>query len=369
MTAVDETQTAQPPDSALEEGGALMERLFGDLLGSLELATVHLGSQLGLYAALSEPRTAAELAAGAGIDERYAQEWLEQQAIGGLVEVAEPGDVRTRRYVTSPGQRLALVETESPVYATSMALLLGGVATALPRLPEAYRNGSGISFGEYGDDVRLGQGLFNRGAFLDQLVQEWVPAMPEVAQALARDGAAALDLGCGVGWSSIALAKAYPALTVLGVDNDDASIMDARTHAAEAGLQDRVRFEVNDADADLGEESYDVAFFFEALHDMAHPVEALVAARRSLRPGGQVVVMDERAEEEFAPEGSPIERLLAASSVLHCLPVGRSQPDSAATGALFRPRVLRRYADRAGYTGVEVAAIEHDLFRFYVLTP
>ncbi len=102
---------------------------------------------------------------------------------------------------------------------------------------------------------------------------------------------------------------------------------------------------------------------------MAHPVEALVAARRTLRPGGRVVVMDERAEEEFAPGGSPIERLLAASSVLHCLPVGRSQEDSAATGALFRPHMLEHYAQHAGYADVEVVPIEHDLFRFYVLTP
>ena len=364
MTAVDAA-----PQVALEEGGGVMERLFEALLGSLELATVHLGSQLGLYAALARPRTAEELAAETGIDERYAREWLEQQAISGLVDVAEAGDTRTRSYVTSPGQHLALADSESPVYAAAMALLLGGVSTVLPRLPEAYRTGAGISFGEYGDEVRLGQGLFNRGPFLEQLTQEWVPAMPDVAALLSREGASVVDLGCGVGWSSIALASAYPRLSVLGVDSDDASIMDARTHAAAAGLGDRVRFEVTDADTDLGEGWHDVAFFFEALHDMAHPVEALVAARRSLRAGGRVVVMDERAEEEFAPGGSPIERLLAASSVLHCLPVGRSQDDSAATGALFRPHMVQHYAQHAGYAGVEVAPIEHDLFRFYVLTP
>jgi len=139
-------------------------------------------------------------------------------------------------------------------------------------------------------------------------------------------------------------------------------------NAARAGLADRVRFEVSDADTDLGEAAYDVAFFFEALHDMAHPVGALASARRALRRGGRVVVMDERAEEQFAPGGSEIERLPAASSVLHCLPVGMSQPGSAATGAMFRPDTMRRYAREAGFTGVELAPIEHDLFRIYVLT-
>ena len=365
MTAVETT----PDQAAIEAGGAIMERLFMAMLGSLELATVHLGSQLGLYAALAEPRTADELAAACGIDARYAREWLEQQAIGGLVDVAASGDERTRRYVTNPGQHQALADSESPVYAASLALLLGGVGAVLPRLPATYRNGTGISFGEYGDDVRLGQGLFNRGAFLGQLVPDWLPAIPDVATLLSRDGASALDVGCGVGWSSIALAQAHPELTVLGVDSDDASVMDARVHAAEAGLESRVRFEVSDADTDLGDGDFDVAFYFESLHDMAHPVEALASTRRSLRPAGRVVVMDERAEEEFAPGGSEVERLLAASSVLHCLPVGRSQDDSAATGALFRPTTMRRYATEAGYAQVEVAPIEHDVFRFYVLTP
>ena len=238
-----------------------------------------------------------------------------------------------------------------------------------PCCPRSTGPGSGIPFGGYGDDVRFGQALFNRGGFLGQLTQEWVPALPGVAALLSRPGARALDLGCGVGWSSIALAAAYPGLEVLGIDSDDASVMDARANAEAHGVADRARFEVADADTPLAEAAYDVAFYFEALHDMAHPVESLAAVRSALRPGGVVVVVDEAAEEEFAPGGSEVERILAASSVLHCLPVGRSQPDSEATGALFRPATMRSYAARAGYSAVEVAPIEHDLFRFFVLTP
>ena len=156
---------------------------------------------------------------------------------------------------------------------------------------------------------------------------------------------------------------------MLGIDSDDASVMDARRNAAEAGVGDRVRFEVADAAAPPGEEGYDVAFYFEALHDLPHPVESLSAVRSALRPGGLVVVVDERAEEEFAPGGTEIERLLATSSVLHCLPVGRSQQGSASTGALFRPSLMREYSARAGYSSVEVAPVTHDLFRFFVVRP
>jgi SAM-dependent methyltransferase len=355
--------------TAPEITGEVTGRLFGSTLGALELATVHLGVKLGLYDALATPRTAAGLAEAAGIDERYAREWLEQQAIAGLVSVLEPGGADTRVYGLDGEQAASLADPGSPLYAGAMALMLGGLGVVLPDLPRIYRTGEGIAFGAYGDDVRLGQGLFNKAGFLDQLTQEWVPALPGVHELLARPGARALDLGCGVGWSSIALARAYPDLHVLGVDNDDASVMDARSHAEAAGLADRARFEVVDADAPLEPASYDVAFYLESLHDMAHPVASLREVRSALRPGGRVVVMDERAEGEFAAGGTEIERLLAASSVLHCLPVGRSQPASEGTGALFRPSTMREYAARAGYAATEVAPIEHDMLRFFVLAP
>ncbi|MBF4769307.1 methyltransferase domain-containing protein [Nocardioides agariphilus] len=353
----------------IELTGAVTERLFASLLGALELATVHLGVRLGLYEALATPRTAAGLAEVAGIDERYAAEWLEQQAISGLVSVTEPGDRETRVYGLDAEQALSFGDPESPAYAGAMALLMGGVGRVIEQLPEIYRTGGGIAFGGYGDDVRLGQGLFNRSGFLGQLTQEWLPAIDGVGDLLGRPGARALDIGCGVGWSSIALASAYPGLTVLGIDSDDASVMDARRNAAEAGLGERVRFEVGDAAAPPAGEGYDVAFYFEALHDLPHPVESLAAVRSALRPGGVTVVVDERAEEEFAPGGSEVERLLATSSVLHCLPVGRSQPGSAGTGALFRPSVMRDYAARAGYAGVEDVPVTHDLFRFFLVRP
>ncbi|MBF4765927.1 class I SAM-dependent methyltransferase [Nocardioides islandensis] len=369
MTAVDES--TQEVTGAVT--GAVTGRVFESLLGALELATVYLGVRLGLYAALAAPRTAAGLAEATGTDERYAREWLEQQAIAGLVTVVDDGDAAGRVYGLDAEQSATFGDDESPLYAGAMALLVGGLAEVMTRLPDTYRTGQGIPFGAYGDDVRIGQALFNRAGWRDQLAQEWVPALPGVGELLSRAGARAVDLGCGTGFSSVALATAYPDLQVLGVDSDDASVMDARENAEAAGVADRVRFEVADADTPLDWSSdggsYDVAFYLEALHDMAHPVESLAAVRAALRPGGVVVVVDERAEEEFAAGGSDVERLLAASSVLHCLPVGRSQEGSAATGALFRPSTMREYAARAGYAEVEIAPIEHDVFRFFVLRP
>ncbi|HET6167201.1 MAG TPA: class I SAM-dependent methyltransferase [Marmoricola sp.] len=352
-------------EAVVTDAGGLVERLFLATIGAVEVTTVYLGVRLGLYEELGEPRTAAELAGAAGIDTRYAEEWLEQQATAGLVDVAEPGSRSDRRYRLTDAQSLVLADADSPFYGGSLGLLSAGVGVVLPQLVDAFRTGAGISFGGYGDDVRLGQALFNKTGFLEQLTQEWIPTLG-VGELLSAPGATALDLGCGTGWSSIAMAQAYPGLSILGIDSDEASVMDARANAADAGVGDRVRFEVASADEPLPA-TYDVAFYLECLHDFGHPVESLAAVRAALKPGGAVVVMDERAEEEFTPDGSPIERAFAAFSVLHCLPVGRSEPDSAATGTLFRPSILREYAARAGFASVEVSPIEHDMFRFYVL--
>lgn len=368
-TTDDTGASAGPEPAVASSAEALMGRLFEALLGSLEVSTVYLGLKLGFYPELTQPRTAAEVSEATGVLPRYVREWLEQQAISGFLDVDDATDPEQRRFWLSDDQAAVLLHEDSPLYGGAMALLGGGCGAVLPRVLQAWRDGTGLSFGEYGDDVRIGQGMFNKGGYFGPLVEEWLPAMPEVQQLLARDGASALDVGCGVGWSTLALADAFPNLAVVGTDSDEASILDARANAADAGLGERLRFEVRLSDAEPRPSEHDVVFFFECLHDMAHPVAALRAAHTSLRPGGRVVVMDERAEETFGPNGTPTERLFGAASVIHCLPVGLSEPDSAGTGTLFRPDILRRYAGQAGFSSVEIAPIEHEMMRFYVLEP
>jgi 2-polyprenyl-3-methyl-5-hydroxy-6-metoxy-1,4-benzoquinol methylase len=354
------------PSSVEEEAGALAGRLFEAALAVLEFPTIWLGTKLGLYAAVTEPGNAAEVAARSGVRERYAREWLEQQAIAGLITVedaaAPPAE---RRYVLSDAQRLVLHD-DSPFNLGALAYFSGGLGESLPHVLDAWRTGSGLSYAAYGDDFRTGQGLFNKGDYHGSLTTSWLPSVPELEAALGRDGARALDVGCGVGWSSIALAKAYPGLSVLGIDSDESSVMDARANAASAGVSDRVRFEVRAAQEGAPGE-FDAAFFFECLHDLGHPVPALTAVRSTLREGGVVFVMEEGAAEEFAPDGSPVERILAASSVLHCLPVGLSEDGAEGTGALLRPATLAAFAEQAGYASSEVLPIEHDMMRFYLL--
>jgi ubiquinone/menaquinone biosynthesis C-methylase UbiE len=199
---------------------------------------------------------------------------------------------------------------------------------------------------------------------------EWLPAIAEVDRRLrAAPPARVADIGCGTGWSSIAMGSAYPRITVDGFDLDPDVIAAASENARRAGVADRVRFTVLDAaDPDLPGR-YDLVTVFEALHDMARPVEALAAARRMLAEGGSVVVADEPVADEFTAPASEMERYAYAWSVVSCLPSAMGDPETAATGAVMRPATLARYARSAGFARTEALPVETEVWRFYRLIP
>lgn len=245
------------------------------------------------------------------------------------------------------------------------------MSAVYPALTEAFRGGDGVPYADYA--VHDAQGNFNRPAYLALLTTEWLPAVPGVTGIFATGAQVRVaEIGSGEGWAAIAIAKAWPHVHVDGFDVDEASVAAARRYAAEAGVSDRVRFEVADvadtASFDTAAGSYDVLLAFEMIHDLARPVEALRTLRRLGKAGAVFLVMDERVREEFDPSSEdPMERFFYAASVLHCLPVGRSESPSAATGTVMRPATLRRYAAEAGFSDTEVLPIDHDLFRFYQL--
>jgi 2-polyprenyl-3-methyl-5-hydroxy-6-metoxy-1,4-benzoquinol methylase len=178
-----------------------------------------------------------------------------------------------------------------------------------------------------------------------------------------------LDVGCGVGWSSIAMASAYPHVVVDGVDPDEMSLERARANAEAAGVADRVRFHTSDAAALQSEGPIDLATAFECIHDMAQPVEVLKSVRGALHDDGAMLVVDERTREAFTGEPDPLESYFYGWSLFECLPAGMADRPSAETGTVMRPDTLRRYATEAGFGGFEILPIEHDAFRLYLLRP
>ncbi|MDQ4018535.1 MAG: class I SAM-dependent methyltransferase [Actinomycetota bacterium] len=349
---------------------ALVERLFEGTIEAVELLSVHLGVQLGLYAVLADgvARTPAELARDGGIAERYAREWLEQQAVAGFLEV-EGGDGE-RRFRLPAEHAAVLAEPENPAYVAPFAHLVAGIGGVLPRLVEAYRTGEGVPYSDYGRDFREGQGGINRPTFTHDLPGEWIPALPDVHERLVNgDSPRVAEIGSGEGWASIAVARAYPNARVDGFDADPASVESARAAAERAGVAARVRFEIADAATLGGEGEYGLVLVLETLHDLARPVEALAAMRSLLAPGGCVLVVDERVADDFVAPGDPTERMMYGWSVLHCLPTQLVEADSAALGTVLRSHTVEELAKEAGFARCTVLPIENDLFRLYRLDP
>ncbi|MDQ4024234.1 MAG: class I SAM-dependent methyltransferase [Actinomycetota bacterium] len=352
---------------------ALVERLFEATLGAMDVLAVYLGDRLGLYRALAErgALTSGELAEATGTHERYAREWLEQQAASGILEVDDAGaGAQQRRYSLPPGHDEALLDETSLNYVAPVGKLVAACAKPLEAVLRAFRSGEGVPYADYGIDLHEGQAAFTRPMFESLLGTEWLPAVPAVHERLQADPPARVaDIACGEGYSTLAIARAYPKVTVDGIDLDRASIEAARSHLAGSGVEDRVTFHHRDAaDAEL-EGVYDLVYMHESLHDMSYPVEVLRACRRLLADGGSVVIGDERVADRFTAPGDELERFYYGFSILHCLPVGMVGEGAAGTGTVMRADTVRRYAEEAGFAEFEVLPIENDFYRFYRLKP
>ncbi len=366
MTSVP-SQTVAPEVETVPTADDLAGRLFASALGAIDLLSIHLGDRLGLYRAVAEldEPTAAEVAGRTGVHPRYVREWLEQQAVTGLL--AAHGDGDQRRFVLPDAAREVLLDETSLNFLAPLARMFAASAAKLPELLQAYRTGGGVSWDDLGPDARESQADMNR-PWYEQRLGAALAGVPELDAVLRRPGARIADLGCGGGWSSIALATAYPEAMVDGYDVDAPSIALATRNAAASGVGDRARFHrVDVSGSDVGA-GYDAVFAFECVHDLAAPVEFLATARRAASPHGVTVVMDEAVAREFTAPGDELERMMYGFSLLVCLPDGMSQQPSAGTGTVMREGTLREYARAAGFADVEVLPIEDfAFFRFYRL--
>ncbi|TDD30465.1 class I SAM-dependent methyltransferase [Kribbella turkmenica] len=359
-----------PSNESDDRTKALADRLLRHAGAALEIYTIYVGERLGLYKSLAEqgPATSVELAARTGTAERYIREWLEHHAACGLLDVDDTGAAPDVRRYTLPADHIpVLADPDDVRYQAHQGVEIARAGRALPDLVEAFRTGDAPPPLAWEPE---GRAEWNRPLFLNLLAKEWLPAIPEIDRRLRSDPAARVaDIACGTGWAAIAVAQAYPRVTVDGFDLDGDAIAAARKHAEEAGVADRVRFAVADASALSRTTGYDLVTIIEAVHDMSRPVEALASARRMLADGGVVLVVDELVEDEFTAPASEFERYHYSWSVLACLPGAMGDPRSAATGAVMRRSTLRRYATEAGFRDLDVLPVEHDYLRFYRLIP
>ena len=360
-------------DAVASQRDAFIERFMQFASGTFSLFSIYIGDRLGLYRALAEagPATSSELAKRTNTHERYIREWLEQQTVVGILEVQDENHGSdSRRFSLPAGHVEPLIDCGSLNYMVPMSQLLVGAVRPLPAVLDAYRNGGGVSFDEYGADLREGQAAINYPAFWNQLPAEWLPAITDIHDRLRSDPPARVaDIGCGYGWSSLGMARGYPDIHVDGFDLDAPSIERAQENAIRNGLTQRVHFQVRDAGDPSLAGHYDLVTAFECVHDMNNPVGALETMRRLVKKDGTVLVVDERVGDAFTSKGNDVEWMMYGWSILHCLPVGMTDENAAGTGTVMRTDTLKRYATEAGFSNVEVLPIEHFFFRFYRLTP
>jgi 2-polyprenyl-3-methyl-5-hydroxy-6-metoxy-1,4-benzoquinol methylase len=316
--------------------------------GSAGLAVI--GNRLGLYVALAEgPATSAQFAQRTGYAERYLREWLRNQAAGGYVSY----DAATGEFFLSPEQEYCLADPDGPNLSAAFLISLGYLR-AEQQLTDAFRTGQGFAWHEHHEDVHVGCDAFYRPGYVAELVPNWIPALDGVDATLTAGGRIA-DVGCGLGSSSVLMAQAYPNTTIVGSDYHAESIDLARKKVGEAGVGDRVSFEVATAQTFTGS-GYDLVTMFDCLHDMGDPVGAARRVREALAPDGTWLLVEPNASDVVEENFNPVGRLYYAGSTFLCVPNGLSQPGGYALGAQAGEAAIREVATTAGFTRFRRAA-------------
>jgi ubiquinone/menaquinone biosynthesis C-methylase UbiE len=335
------TQTAIDNDKVMEFVG----QFAADLGATVAAGTIVLGDRLGLYRALaSGPATASELAERTGTNARYVTEWLRGQAAGGYVEY----DASADRYSMTPEKAFALADPQGPLFLPGAFELALGTIAAVPRMEEAFRTGAGMGWHEHDHQVFSGCEKFFRPGYLAHLVAEWIPALDGV-QATLEAGGRVADIGCGHGASTVLMAEAFPSSRFVGSDYHDGSIAEAGKRAAEAGVTDRVSFEVAGAQSFSGS-GYDLVTSFDCLHDMGDPLGAARHVRSSLAKDGSWLIVEPAAADTVAENLNPVGRVYYNFSALLCVPNALSQSGGYALGAQAGEKAIRQVCTDAGFT-------------------
>jgi 2-polyprenyl-3-methyl-5-hydroxy-6-metoxy-1,4-benzoquinol methylase len=327
-----------------EKLNALLDRFVADMGATGSAGLTVIGHRLGLYASLAEGRaTPEQFADRTGYHLRYLTEWLRNQAAGGYLSY----DGTSGEFFLTDEQAFCLADPNGPNFSAVFLAVLGYLR-AEPMITEAFRTGAGVSWHEHHEDVFIGIDGFYRPGYVADLVPNWIPALDGVEAKLVA-GARIADLGCGLGSSSVLLAEAFPESVVAGSDYHADSIELARKKAAEAGVADRVSFEVATAQTFSGT-GYDLVTTFDALHDMGDPVGAARRVYESLAPDGTWMLVEPNASDDVEENLNPVGRLYYAGSTFLCLPNALSQEGGYALGAQAGEAAIRDVATRAGFT-------------------
>jgi len=343
---------------------ALAGKFLNDMGAAITGPSILIGEQLGLYKALATkgPATSEELAKTTGTLERYLREWLAGQAAAGYVEY----DPASNRYSMTPEQAFAMTNEDSPLYIPGAFYSVASVYKDQRKIAEAIKTGKGMGWHEHHVDLFMGTKKFFRPGYLANLVNSWLPSLDGVVEKL-RKGARVADVGCGLGASTIIMAKAFPKSQFVGFDYHTESIEWARNDAFTEGVTSNTDFEVATAKEFRGKD-YDLVTFFDCLHDMGDPVGAGRHVREALKPDGTWMVVEPFAKEMTAENLTPVGRVFYNASFLICVPASLSQEVGMGLGAQASDSSLEEVFRSGGFTRVR-KAIETPFNRVFEMRP
>ena len=340
----------QEPESTVDESklALFLNEVVRDLGAAMHAVLVVIGDRLGLYKAMcgAGPQTSTQIAARAGVDERYTREWLNANAASGWITY-HPADAT---YELSPEQQFVLSTMDVP----GAYQIVASCFIDAEKLATAFLGGAGFGWHEHHHGMFEGTERFFRPNYLAHLLTEWIPALDGVQEKLEQGGNVA-DVGCGHGASTLIMARAYPNSRFTGFDYHEASIQRARARASEAGQTGNVRFETAAARSFPGD-GYDLVTFFDCLHDMGDPVGAARHVGSTLAPGGTWMIVEPFAGDRVEDNLNPVGRVFYSASTIICTPASRAQEVGLALGAQAGEKRLREVVLEGGFRHFRRAA-------------
>ena len=352
-------------ETALDEAkmGEFLGKALDDMAGAMTVFQCAIGDRLGLFKDMARngPATSNELAERAGINERYAREWLGGMTSAGYFSY----DPASGRFTLPPEHAPVLADEPGPMFFGGFYEQITGMSRIIEPLLDAFREGGGVPQSAYGDELWSGLERGTASWFENLLVPAWIPAVPEVDSALKR-GIDVADVGCGAGRAIIKLAEAYPNSRYTGYDNFPTQVDRAKAAAEAAGVTDRARFVVADVAQGL-EETYDLITTFDVIHDSADPLGLLTAIHAALRPEGRYLCLDVNCSDKVEENVGPLATMMYGASVFYCMTTSLSQGGEGLGTLGLHEKKMRELAVAAGFSSVELAPIENPFNVLYVL--
>jgi ubiquinone/menaquinone biosynthesis C-methylase UbiE len=320
-----------------------------------------IGHRAGLFDVMREmpPATSTEIAARAGLNERYVREWLGAMTASRVVRVL--GAEKPERY-SLPAEHAALLTraagADNLAGLNQYIALLGSVEDDIL---ECFRNGGGVPYERF-PRFHAVMAEDSGQSVIPALQTHVLPLVPGLSEALDK-GIRVLDVGCGSGRIINRLAELFPRSRFEGRDLSPDAIANATNDARSRNLSN-ARFltaDLSDFDRTAEAELFDLVMTFDAIHDQAKPLNVLKGIRRTLKNGGVYVMQDIRASSDVTRNiDHPLGTLLYTVSCMHCMTVSLAQGGEG-LGAMWGEEKTRDYLQQAGFTSVEVHQLAHDI--------